>query len=112
MLLCHLTARFCWKLSAGVVDGVGGREEELGDGHHGVAVADEGVQDAGQRLRRVQGGVVEQDDAARAHLPANALRDGGRVQVFPVQTITTGNPLNAAIMGRFRAASLRRQKIM
>ncbi len=98
LLLCHLTVRFCRKLSAGVVDGVGGGEEELGDGHHGVAVTDEGVQDAGQRLRCVQGGVVKQDDTAWAHLPTNALRDGGRIQVFPVQTITTGNLLNTVIL--------------
>lgn len=95
MLTCVF---FCRKLSACVIDGVGGGEEELGDGDYGVAVADEGFQNGGQRLRRVEGSVVEQDDAASAHLSTNPLGDGGRVQVFPVQTITTGNLLKTAIL--------------
>lgn len=81
-----------------MVDGVGGGEEELGDGDYGVAVADEGLQNGRQRLRRVKGGVVEENDAAGAHLGTNALGNGGRVQVFPVQTITTGNLLNTTIL--------------
>lgn len=67
-----------------MVDGVGGGEEELRDGHHGVAVADEGLQNGRQRLRRMESGVVEQDDAAGTHLPTNALGDRARIQVFPV----------------------------
>ena len=53
-----------WKLSTGVVDGVGRVEDELGDGEDGVAVVDEAGEDSGQRLRCVEGGVVEQHDAA------------------------------------------------
>ena len=52
------------KLPAGVVNGVGRVEDELGDGEDGVAVVDEVGEDSGQRLRRVEGGVVEQHDAA------------------------------------------------
>ena len=59
--VCNLLRR---KLSAGVVDGAGRGEDELGDGEDGVAVVDEAGEDSGQRLRCVEGGVVEQHDAA------------------------------------------------
>lgn len=36
-----------------MVDGVGLGEDELADGHHGVAVVDETGEDGGQGLRRV-----------------------------------------------------------
>ena len=70
-----------------MVDGVGLGEDELADGHHGVAAVDETGEDGGQGLRRVQRGVVEQNDAA---LP---LADGIRVVVLPVQGIPIGNDL-------------------
>ena len=46
-----------------MVDGAGRGEDELGDGEDGVAVVDEAGEDSGQRLRCVEGGVVEQHDA-------------------------------------------------
>lgn len=46
--VCNLLRR---KLSAGVVDGAGRGEDELGDGEDGVAVVDEAGEDSGQRLR-------------------------------------------------------------
>ena len=73
------------KLPAGVVDGVGRVEDELGDGEDGVAVVDEVGEDSGQRLRRVEGGVVEQHDAARLYLGCYAPADGVRVIILPVE---------------------------
>lgn len=81
------------KLPAGVVDGVGRVEDELGDGEDGVAVVDEVGEDSGQRLRRVEGGVVEQHDAARLHLGGHPLADGVRVVILPVEGVPIGKDL-------------------
>ena len=76
-----------------MVDGVGLGEDELADGHHGVAVVDEAGEDGGQGLRRVQRGVVEQHDAPRLYLGGHPLADGIRVVVLPVQGIHIGKDL-------------------
>ena len=76
-----------------MVDGVGLGEDELADGHHGVAVVDETGEDGGQGLRRVQRGVVEQNDAALPHPAGHPLADGIRVVVLPVQGIPIGKDL-------------------
>ena len=81
------------KLPAGVVDGVGRVEDELGDGEDGVAVVDEVGEDSGQRLRRVEGGVVEQHDAARLYLGGHPLADGVCVVILPVEGVPIGNDL-------------------
>lgn len=81
------------KLPAGVVNGVGRVEDELGDGEDGVAVVDEVGEDSGQRLRRVEGGVVEQHDAARLYLGGHPLADGVRVVILPVEGVPAGNDL-------------------
>ena len=74
-----------------MVDGVVFRIDKLGDGHHGQAALDETFQHIRQGGGRVEGGVVEQHDAAGLHLVGDAFADGGRVVVFPVQAVTTGN---------------------
>ena len=56
------------ELPAGVVDGVGRIEDQLTDGHNGIPVVDQAVEDGRQGLRRVQRSVVEQHDAPRLHL--------------------------------------------
>lgn len=93
----------------GVVDGVGLGEDELADGHHGVAVVDETGEDGGQGLRRVQRGVVEQHDAALPHPAGHPLADGIRVVVLPVQGIPIGNDLKPlrrkGLLGWWRCAS-------
>lgn len=61
------------ELPPGVVDGVGRIEDQLADGHNGVAVIDKAAEDGGQRLRRVQRGIVEQHDAPRLHLGRHPL---------------------------------------
>lgn len=65
----------------------------MADGHHGVAVVDEAGEDGGQGLRRVQRGVVEQNDAALPHPAGHPLADGIRVVVLPVQGIPIGKDL-------------------
>lgn len=97
-----------------MVDGVGLGEDELADGHHGVAVVDETGEDGGQGLRRVQRGVVEQHDAALPHPAGHPLADGIRVvaswgnmiaagkdfmAVAPWTVIVPGVALMMAVMG-------------
>lgn len=41
------------ELPAGVVDGVGRIEDQLTDGHNGIPVVDQAVEDGRQGLRRV-----------------------------------------------------------
>lgn len=81
------------ELAAGVVDGVGRGQDELGDGENGVAVVDEAGEDGGQRLRRVEGGVVEQHDAARLHLGGHPPADGVRVVILPIEGVPIGKDL-------------------
>ena len=76
-----------------MVDGVGLGEDKLADGHHGVAVVDETGEDGGQGLRRVQRGVVEQDDAPLLHSAGHPLADGVGVIILPVQGVPIGKDL-------------------
>lgn len=82
-------------LAAGVVDGevfvVFPRQNELADGDDLVALLDQVFQDAGQSFRRVEGGVVEEDDGAGADLGRDPLGDGGSVVILPVQTVPIGS---------------------
>jgi len=92
-ILAFLRRFFRRELPAGVVDGVGLWQDQPGDGHHSVAIVDEAGEDGGQRLRRVQRGVVEQHDAAGLDLGGHALADGVRVVVLPIQRVPIGNDL-------------------
>ena len=76
------------ELPAGVVDGVGRIEDQLTDGHNGIPVVDQAVEDGRQGLRRVQGGVVEQHDGAGFHRVHDLFGDGCGVWLFPVQAVT------------------------
>ena len=76
------TERFTLRgtLAACVVDGVvgvvlPGHGSSLGDGHKGVALLNERGQDGWQGLRRVLGGVVEQNDGAGLDLSGDPLGD-------------------------------------
>ena len=81
------------ELPAGVVDGVGRIEDQLTDGHNGIPVVDQAVEDGRQGLRRVQRSVVEQHDAPRLHLGCYAPAYRIRVVVLPVQGVPIGNDL-------------------
>lgn len=78
-ILVFLRQFFRRELPAGVVNGVGLGQDQPGDGHHSVAIVDEAGEDGGQRLRRVQRGVVEQHDAAGLDLGGHTLADGVRI---------------------------------
>ena len=96
--LCALFCLFCRcrlrrELPPCVVDGVISRQDQLADGYHGVAVIDEAGEDSGQRLRRMERGIVEQHDAPRLHLGGHPLADGVRIVILPVQGVPIGNDL-------------------
>ena len=78
-------------LASCVVDGVllaaGPRQDELRDGHKGIALLQKSLDDAGQGLRGVEGGVVEQDDGPGLDLGGHPLGDVGGGQVLPVQAV-------------------------
>ena len=86
-------------LPPGVVDGVVGvvfaGEDQLRDGDEGVPLLEQGLQDAGQGLRRVDGRVVEQDNGAGLHLGGDPLGDLRRGELLPVQAGTVPNRFNA-----------------
>ena len=92
-----------------MVDGVGLGQDQPGDGHHSVAIVDEAGEDGGQRLRRVQRGVVEQHDAAGLDLGGHALADGVRVVVLPIEGVPIGKDLKPLrrkeLLGWWRCAS-------
>lgn len=78
-------------LPPGVVDGILPGENDLGDGHEGIALLEEGLEDSGQGLRRMEGGVVEQDDGARLNLGGHPLDNLPGGQVLPVQAVPAGS---------------------
>lgn len=72
----------------GVVGVVCAGEDQLRDGDEGVPLLEQGLQDAGQGLRRVDGRVVEQDNGAGLHLGGDPLGDLRRGELLPVQAVT------------------------
>ena len=95
------------ELPAGVVDGVGRVEDQLADGHNGIPVVDQAVEDGRQGLRRVQRSVVEQHDAPRLHLGCYAPAYRIRVVVLPVQGVPIGNDLKSLPIGLAWLAAVR-----
>lgn len=77
-----------------MIDGIVPGEDDLGDGDEGIALLQQALDDTGQGLRGMLGGVVEQDDGAGAYLGCDSLGDVRRGQVFPVQTVPTGSGWN------------------
>ena len=71
----------------GVVGVVGSLPDELRDGNHCVALADEVFQDARQGLRGVEGGVVEEDDGPGLHFGGDPLGDFSGGDLLPVQRV-------------------------
>ena len=76
-----------------MVDGIVPRQDQLTDGQHGVALVDKILQNSRQCLRRMEGGIVEQNDTAGLHLGGDSLVDGVGVVVLPVEGIPIGNEL-------------------
>ena len=80
-------------LAAGMVDGiiriVGPGEKELGHGEQVVALLQEGLDDAGQRLRSVEGGVVKEDDGPGLDLGGDPLGDLAGRELLPVCLLYT-----------------------
>lgn len=95
------------ELPAGVVDGVGRIEDQLTDGHNGIPVVDQAVEDGRQSLRRVQRSVVEQHDAPRLHLGCYAPAYRIRVVVLPVQGVPVGKDLKSLPIGLAWLAAVR-----
>ena len=89
---CFVSGSFCLchsfgPLSSCVVDiGVAG-EQDLGYGDDGVAVLLQRLDDPGQGLRRMFGGVVEEDDAAGTDVFQHPLLDLLCRDALPVQTV-------------------------
>ena len=74
-------------LAAGVVLIGVPLKEKLGDGDNGEALALQRFQNSRQGLGRVLGGVVEEDDAAGAHILQDPLGDLIGRDALPVQTV-------------------------
>lgn len=91
--ICHGFARLCsgGALPAGVVDRVLAGQDDLRHGDDGVPVLDQRLDNAGQGLRRVDGGVVEQYDGAGLDAACDPLGDLVCGDLLPVQTVPTGS---------------------
>lgn len=83
-------------LAAGVVDGVVAGQKKLGDGKEGITLLQQRFDNAGQRLRSMQGGIVKQNDGAGLDLTCHPLSDLGCGKFLPVQAVPTGNRFNVA----------------
>ena len=86
-----------------MVDGVVGvvrpGEDQLRDGDEGVPVPEQGLQDAGQGLRGVEGRVVEEHDGAGLHPGGDPLGDLAGGEVLPVQAVTFPNSFKPVYRG-------------
>ena len=64
------------------------RQQDLGDRHDLIALAEQVVKDIRQRLRCMLARIVEEHDGAVRHLPRHALGDLTGGDAFPVERIT------------------------
>ena len=78
-------------LAAGVVDGIGLLQNQLRDGHKGIALLEQALQNTGEGLRGVEGGVVKEDNGAALHPGGHPLRNLLGGDLFPVQAVTVPN---------------------
>lgn len=96
-----------------MVDGIVGvvlpGQDQLGDGHEGVPLLQQGLQDGGQGLRGVLGGIVEQDDGPGLDLGGHPLGDLAGREVLPVQGIASQYSLRLLRHNGYKA--LRRPEI-
>ena len=85
------------------------RQQDLGDRHDLIALAEQVVEDIRQRLRRVLARVVKENDGAVCHLPRHALGDLSSGDALPVERIPIGNDLKPlrrkGLLGWWRCAS-------
>lgn len=63
------------------------RQQELGDRHDLIALAEQVVENIRQCLRRMLARVVEENDGAVCHLPRHALGDLSSGDALPVERI-------------------------
>ena len=66
-------------------------QDQLRNGENGVALLDEILQNGGQSLRGVEGGVVKEDDASRLDLAGDPVIDSAGIIVLPVQAVPKRN---------------------
>ncbi len=71
-----------------MVNGIVPCEDDLRDGDEGIALLKQGLNDAGESLRRVKGGVVKQDNGPGLYLGGHPPGDLSGGQVLPVQAVT------------------------
>lgn len=90
----------------GVIDAALARKDELGDGDKGVALLEQGLNDAGQRLRSVLGGIMKQDDGTGLDLGGDPLGDFGGRKIFPVQAVPVPNKGKPLGRPSFRGCSI------
>ena len=64
------------------------RQQDLGDRHDLIALAEQVIEDIRQRLRCVLARVVKENDGAVCHLPRHALGDLTGGDALPVERIT------------------------
>ena len=83
-----------------MVDGVLAGEEDLGDGHKGVPLLDELLENGRQGLRGVKGRVVEEHNGARLNLACHPLDNLPGRQVLPVQAVPPGSGFKSSLGAR------------
>lgn len=98
--------RLSGALASGVVDGALAGEEELRDGHEGVSLLDELLENGGQGLGGVEGRVVEEHNGTRLDLACHPLDDLSGGQVLPVQAIPTGSGFKDGLVPEDKTAGL------
>lgn len=74
-----------------MVDGVVPGKDQLGDGHKGIALLGQLLQNRGQGLRGMEGGVVKEHDGTRSHPAGHPLGDLVGGNLLPVQAVTVPN---------------------
>lgn len=75
-------------LPPGMVDGIIAGEDQLRDGHEGIALLGELFQDRGQGLGGVESRIMKENDGPRAYLAGHPLGDLVGGDLLPVQAVT------------------------
>lgn len=67
-----------------MVNGVGLWEDDLRDGDEGIPVLEELLNDTGQGVRGMEGGIVEEYNRSRLNFGKYTFSNFGRLKLFPI----------------------------
>lgn len=89
--IMHLAGALAASVIYGIICAAFTRQNDLGNGHKGIAILQQRLDNTRQGLRGVEGSVMEQNNGTRLYLAHNPLGNFRSGQIFPIQAVTVPN---------------------